>query len=96
MTPDDQSARLYAANLLNRAAGQSFDHRDVAVLARILPLIEADAADFLKRCADKTDAFRFTSRSFLHTVADAIREGAHRPELPQSLPASASFESNVR
>lgn len=48
MEDREQTDRLYAANLLNRIAGSSFDHRDVAVLARIIPLIEGDVAGWLK------------------------------------------------
>ncbi len=37
----DQSARQYAAQLLNRA-GAVFDHEDVLLVASIIPLVESD------------------------------------------------------
>lgn len=37
----DQSARQYAAQLLNRA-GVVFDHEDVLLVAIIIPLVESD------------------------------------------------------
>lgn len=43
----EQLDRLYAASLLNRAAPAQFEPRDVALLARVLPLIEANLADWL-------------------------------------------------
>lgn len=90
MTEDrDQLARIYAANLLNRAGGDAtFDYRDVAVLARLLPLIEADLADWLE-----SQLRGVVSRG---QIVAAVRGGQARPDLPQPHPASASLEPNLR
>lgn len=72
----DQAARRYAANLLNRLDDQAFDHRDVAVLARIIPLLEADLADWLH------GELRGVVSRFL--VVSAVREGRARPLSPSS------------
>ena len=58
MTEDrEQADRLYAADLLNRVAGAHFDHRDVAVLAQIIPLIREDARAALVAAALERDRY---------------------------------------
>lgn len=85
MTEDrDQLARIYAASLLNRSAGEAFDYRDVAVL----PLIEADLADWLE-----SQLRGVVSRG---QIVAAVRGGQARPALPQPHPASASLEGNLK
>lgn len=89
MTEDrDQLARIYAASLLNRSAYEAFDYRDVAVLARVLPLIEADLADWLE-----SQLRGVVSRG---QIVAAVRGGQARPALPQPHPASASLEGNLK
>lgn len=41
-------ARLYAIDLLNRVTPDHFDYEDVAIIARLIPLIEGDLADWLE------------------------------------------------
>lgn len=92
---NEQIARLYAANLLNRA-GVAFDARDVGVVARITAVLEADVRDLLGRYASEVEGFHSVAPGFVRMAADLIAEGRHRPELPELKPASASLESNVR
>lgn len=73
----EQSARVYAADLLKRVAGTAFDYHDVAVLARIIPEIEADALRVLALEAD-----RAAIRAGLHRTEDARQALAAR-NLPQ-------------
>jgi len=77
----EQADRLYAAHLLNRLEGSSFDHRDVAVLARIIPLIEGDVRDLLGRYAAEVADFHSVAHGFIRTASDLIEEGAHRPDV---------------
>lgn len=91
----DQLNRLYAANLLNRAE-LAFDARDVALLGRVIELLEADIARLVHHYADEVDTVHSTGGGFARRVADLIAEGRHRPELPQPHPGSASLESNVK
>lgn len=67
----EQENRLYAANLLNRIAGSSFDHRDVAVLARLIPIIEDDFADWLEA--------RLRGVVSRAQIVTAVRQGQARP-----------------
>ncbi len=71
----DNANRLYALDLLHRA-GTAYDARDISVIASILPLVEADVAEWI----DPVDSPNFS-------LADEIRRGAHRPnsEPPGSL-----------
>ncbi len=71
---NDLDNRLYAAHLLNRVTPDHFDYEDVAVIARLIPLIEADIAAMLNLDADQVDR--------CHSVADRIGQGMHRPDLP--------------
>lgn len=66
----EQRDRIYAADLLNRA-GIAFDARDLAVVAKLIPLLEDDVARWLAR------SLRIAVSREL-TVA-AVREGQHRP-----------------
>lgn len=43
-----QRDRIYAANLLTRA-GLAFDARDIALVAKVLPILEGDVADWTGR-----------------------------------------------
>lgn len=89
MTEDrEQGDRLYAANLLNRLAGSSFDHRDVAVLARIIPLIEGDVRDFLGRYAAEVEGFHSVAPGVIRMARDMIEEGGHRPAADTKEPAA--------
>ena len=67
----EQENRLYAANLLNRVAGDHFDHNDVGVVARLLPQIEGDVADWLSGQLRGT-----VSREL---IVRAVRNGQARP-----------------
>ncbi len=67
---DDRRAKIYALHLLNRL-GKPFEVREVNNLAAILPLIEADVADWL------TGEMVGTASRTL-TVA-GVRAGKHRP-----------------
>lgn len=88
MTEDrEQGDRLYAAHLLNRLEGSPFDHRDVAVLARIIPLIEGDVRDFLGRYAAEVEGFHSVAPGFVRMASDLIEEGAHRPAAEAKEPA---------
>lgn len=72
MTVECQQAdRRYAAELLNRIEGRLFDHRDVVLVAFIIPLIEADVADWLNSNLRGT-----VSRE---KIVAAIRAGESRP-----------------
>lgn len=75
----EQGDRLYAAHLLNRLEGSPFDHRDVAVLARIIPLIESDVRDLLGRWAAEVDGFHSVAPGVVRMASDLIEKGAHRP-----------------
>lgn len=83
----EQLDRLYAANLLTRALGEAFDHRDVAVLARVLPVIEGQIADWLDDSL-KSDAC-------LTSPIDAIRNGQARPALAPPHAPAASLKGNL-
>lgn len=79
--------RLYAAHLLNRLEGTPFDHRDVAVLARVIPLIEGDIRDLLGRYAAEVDGSHSVAAGFVRMASDLIEEGAHRPAAEAKEPA---------
>jgi hypothetical protein len=68
----EQADRHYAAELLNRIEGRLFDHRDVVLVAFIIPLIEADVADWLNSNLRGT-----VSRE---KIVAAIRAGEGRPD----------------
>lgn len=70
MIDDARRARIYALNLLNRL-GKPFDIGEVNSLAEVLPLIEADVADWLAG-----EMVGTASRTL--TVA-GVRAGKHRP-----------------
>lgn len=72
---DDQANRLYAIDLLNRVAPGHFDYEDVAMIARLIPLIEADLATWLE------DQLRGTVSRTL--IVAAIRKAAHRTPADQ-------------
>lgn len=80
-------ARVYAAHLLNRLEGNSFDYRDVAVLARIIPLIEGDVRDLLGRYAVEVEGFHSVAPGFVRMASDLIGKGAHRPAAEAKEPA---------
>src|SRR3546814_7899074 len=77
MIDDDRRARIYALNLLNRL-GREFDLATVNQVAAVLPLIEADVADWLAG-----EMVGTASRT--PTVA-GVRAGKHRP--PSELKAN--------
>lgn len=83
----EQENRLYALNLLNRA-DVAFDVRDIAVVGKIIAVLEADVADWLSSQLRGT-----VSRE---QIVAAVRAGSHRPEMPQPHPASASLEGNLK
>lgn len=83
----DQENRLYAVNLMNRA-DVAFDVRDIAVVGKLVEIVEADVADWLSSQLRGT-----VSRE---QIVAAVRAGAHRPDLPQPHPVSASMESNLK
>ena len=91
----EQLNRIYAVNLLNRAE-LAFEARDVALLARVIEVLEGDIAALVNRYADEVDSFHSTGGGFARRVADLIAEGHHRPDLPQPHPAAASLESNLK
>jgi hypothetical protein len=82
--PEQQMNRVYAVNLMNRA-DVAFDARDVTVAGAIVPLLEADMAEWLARELRGT-----VSRE---AILAAIRAGRHRPMLPQPI---IEMRSNVR
>lgn len=67
----EQADRQYSANLLNRLEGRLFDHRDVALVAFVIPLIEADVADWLNNNLRGT-----VSRE---KIVASVRAGEARP-----------------
>lgn len=83
----DQQNRLYAVNLLNRAVN-AWDARDVGIVAAVIAELESDVAGWLD--GDARGAW------WREQIALAVRDGRHRPELPQPHPASASLESNLK
>ncbi len=83
----EQENRLYAVNLMNRA-DVAFDVRDIAVVGKIIPVLEADVADWLSSQLRGT-----VSRE---QIVAAVRAGSHRPELPPVKPAAASLEGNLK
>lgn len=91
----EQENRLYAVNLMNRA-DVAFDVRDIAVVGKIVDLIEADVADLLNRYAAEVDGFHSVAPGFVRTAAGLIAEGRHRPELPPVKPAAAPLEGNLK
>jgi hypothetical protein len=84
----EQENRLYAVNLMNRA-DVAFDARDVAVVGKIIEVLEADVADLLNRYAAEVDSFHSVAPGFVRNAAELIVEGRHRPELPPVKPADA-------
>tara|TARA_R110000782_G_scaffold167129_9_gene259333 strand:- start:74220 stop:74459 length:240 start_codon:yes stop_codon:yes gene_type:complete len=71
----EETNRLYAAQLLNRALDEAtpFDARDVAIVARIITLIEHDAALWL------ADQLRGTvSRTI---ITSGLQNGLYRRRL---------------
>ncbi len=91
----DQQNRLYAVNLLNRAVN-AWDARDVGIVAAVIAELEHDVADLLHRYAAEIDTFHSVAPGFVRQAATLIEGAAHRPELPQPHPASASLESNLK
>ena len=91
----EQENRLYAVNLLNRAE-LAFEARDIALLGRVIEVLEADVSALVNRYADEVDTFHSTGGGFARRVAPLIAEGRHRPDLPKPHPASASLESNLK
>jgi len=87
--------RLYAVSLFNRAELEC-DVQDIAVLARIIPLIEGDAAAMLQRYASNLGPSRTLAAGDVRTTATLISYGLHRPELPPIKPAAASLEGNLK
>lgn len=83
----EQANRLYAASLLTRALGEAFDHRDVAVLACVLPVIEGQIADWL-------EDLRRHGPSGGNPI-DAIRNGQARPALAPPHAPAASLKGNL-
>lgn len=83
----EQENRLYAVNLMNRA-DVAFDVRDIAVVGKLIELIEGDAADWLGAQLRGT-----VSRE---QIVAAVRAGTHRLELPPVKPAAVSLEGNVQ
>lgn len=83
----EQENRLYAVNLMNRA-DVAFDVRDIAVVGKIIAVLEADVADWLSSQLRGT-----VSRE---QIVAAVRAGSHRPELPPVKPAAASLEGNLK
>lgn len=67
---DERRAKIYALHLLNRL-GKPFDVREVNNLAAVLPLVEADVADWL------TGEMVGTASRTL--VVAGVRAGKHRP-----------------
>lgn len=65
----EQENRIYALGLLNQAFPDTgaFDARDIAVLAKVIPLIEANIADWAKAQPPGIDRIA------------SIRNGAARP-----------------
>jgi hypothetical protein len=68
----EQVDRQYAAELLNRIEGRLFDHRDVVLVAFVIPLIEADVAEWLNSNLRGT-----VSRE---KIVAAVRAGEARPD----------------
>ncbi|MFA5989718.1 MAG: hypothetical protein WC803_08945 [Sphingomonas sp.] len=83
----EQENRLYAVNLMNRA-DVAFDVRDIAVVGKLIELIEGDVADWLSA--------RLRGTVSREQIVAAVRAGTHRPELPPVKPAAASLEGNVK
>lgn len=83
----EQENRLYAVNLMNRA-DVAFDVRDIAVVGKLIELIEGDVADWLGAQLRGT-----VSRE---QIVAAVRAGTHRPEFPPVKPAAAALEGNVK
>jgi hypothetical protein len=79
----EQDNRQYAASLLNRA-DQPFDVRDLAMVAKVVELVEGDVADWLSSNLRGT-----VSRE---QIVAAVRAGSNRPEMPPIKPAVASLE----
>lgn len=83
----EQENRLYAVNLMNRA-DVAFDVRDIAVVGKLIELIEGDVADWLSA--------RLRGTVSREQIVAAVRAGTHRPELPPVKPAAASLEGNLK
>jgi hypothetical protein len=83
----EQENRLYAVNLMNRA-DVAFDVRDIAVVGKLIELIEGDVADWLST--------RLRGTVSREQIVAAVRAGTHRPELPPVKPAAASLEGNLK
>lgn len=83
----EQENRLYAVNLMNRA-DVAFDVRDIAVVGKLIELIEGDVADWLST--------RLRGTASREQIVAAVRAGTHRPELPPVKPAAASLEGNLK
>lgn len=83
----EQENRLYAVNLMNRA-DVAFDVRDIAVVGKLIELIEGDVADWLASHAPDMITDEAPIRG--------VREGVYRPELPPVKPAAASLEGNLK
>jgi hypothetical protein len=78
----EQENRRYAASLLNRA-DVAFDVRDLAMVAKVVELVERDVAALIERYAAEVEGLHSVAPSFVRTVASLIAEGRHRPELHQ-------------
>lgn len=83
----EQENRLYAVNLMNRA-DVAFDVRDIAVVGKLIELIEGDVADWLST--------RLRGTVSREQIVAAVRAGTHRPELPPIKPTAASLEGNLK
>lgn len=80
----EQENRIYALNLMNRLfeGSAAYNSRDIAVLARIIPLLEDDMADWLG-----AQLKGVVSRE---RIATCVREGDWRPDLPQPVITTGS------
>lgn len=67
---DERRAKIYALHLLNRLPGD-FEVRHIDAVAKVLPLIEADVADWL--------AAELRGTVSRELVVAGVRAGKHRP-----------------
>lgn len=86
----EQENRLYAVNLMNRA-DVAFDVRDIAVVGKIIAVLEDDMADWLEAQLLGSHPWEMKDQ-----IVTAVHSGSWRPELPPIKPAAASLESNVK
>ena len=82
----EQEDKVYAANLMQRA-NVAFDVHDIAVVGKIIAVLEADVADWLSSNLRGT-----VSRE---QIVAAVRHGEARPDLPKVQPIGAP-ESNLK